>query len=98
MRNDEDIMQDYQVTPYQGNHEQEISQRIQHLVDSLKELWNRPHTPSHEELNRILEFVVHLPGSYYAAALTTIAENLVNGMELLLSLGMSCRAYFSKVS
>ncbi|SRR6266849_616515 len=82
MRNDEDIMQDHQVTPYQGNHEQEISQRMQHLVDSLKDLWNRPHTPSHEELNRILEFVVHLPGSYHAAALTTIAENLVSSMEL----------------
>ena len=75
-------MQDHQVTPYQGNHEQEISQRMQHLVDSLKDLWNRPHTPSHEELNRILEFVVHLPGSYHAAALTTIAENLVSSMEL----------------
>ncbi len=75
-------MQDHQVTPYQDNHEQEISQRMQHLVDSLKDPWNRPHTPSHEELNRILEFVVHLPGSYYAAALTTIAENLVNSMEL----------------
>ena len=42
-------MQNYQVTPYQGNHEQEISQRAQHLVDSLKDLWNRPHTPSRED-------------------------------------------------
>ncbi len=49
MRNNEDTMQNYQVTPYQGNHEQEISQRTQFLVDSLKDLWNRPHTPSRED-------------------------------------------------
>lgn len=75
-------MQDHQVTPYQGNHEQEISQRTQHLVDSLKDLWNRPHKPSHEELNRILEFVIHLPDPYHASALTTIAENLVSSIGL----------------
>ena len=75
-------MQNYHVMPYQGNHEQEISQRTQHLVDSLKDLWNRPHKPSHEELNRILEFVVHLPDPYRAAALTTIAENLVSSLGL----------------
>ncbi len=82
MRNNEDTMQDYRITPYQDNHGQEISQRTQHLVDSLKDLWNRPHTPSREELNRILEFVVHLPDSYRAAALTTIAENLVSSIGL----------------
>ncbi len=75
-------MQEYRVTSYQGNYEQEISQRTQHLVDSLRDLWNRPHKPSHEELNRILEFVVHLPDPYRAAAMTTIAENLVSNIGL----------------
>jgi len=72
MRNNEDTMQDHQFTPYQGNDEQEISHRTQHLVDSLKDLWTRSHTPSHDELNRILEFVVPLPDSYQAAAMTTL--------------------------
>jgi len=61
MRNNEDTMQNYQVTPYQGNHEQEISQRTQFLVDSLKDLWNRPHTPSREELKR---WIYSLPKVY----------------------------------
>lgn len=75
-------MQEYPVTSYQGIYEQEISQRTQHLVDSLKDLWSRPHKPSHEELKRILEFVVHLPDPYRAAAMTTIAENLVSSIGL----------------
>src|SRR5260370_16936422 len=75
-------MQEYPVTSYQGIYGQEISQRTQHLVDSLKDLWSRPHKPSHEELNRILEFVVHLPDPYRAAAMTTIAENLVSSVGL----------------
>ncbi len=75
-------MQEYRVTSYQGNFGQEISQRTQHLVDSLKDLWSRHHEPSHEELNRILEFVVHLPDLYRAAAMTTIAENLVSSIGL----------------
>jgi hypothetical protein len=75
-------MQEYPVTSYQGIYEQEISQRTQHLVDSLKDLWSRPHKPSHEELKRILEFVVHLPDPYRAAAMTTIAENLVSSVGL----------------
>ena len=48
----------------------------------MKDLWNRPHTPSREELNRILEFVVHLPDPYRASALTTIAENIVSSLGL----------------
>jgi hypothetical protein len=75
-------MQEYPVTSFQGNYGQEISQRTQLLVDSLKDLWNRPHTISHEELNRILDFVVHLPNPYRAAALTTVAENLVSSIGL----------------
>ena len=75
-------MQEYRVTSYQGNYGQEISQRTQHLVDSLKDLWNRPHMPSHEELNRIFEYVVHFPDPYRAAAKTTIAENLVSNIGL----------------
>jgi len=75
-------MQEYRVTSYQGNYGQEISQRTQHLVDSLKDLWNRPHMPSHEELNRIFEYVVHFPDPYRAAAMTTIAENLVSNIGL----------------
>jgi hypothetical protein len=75
-------MQEYPVTSFQGNYGQEISQRTQLLVESLKDLWNRPHTPSNEELNRILDFVVHLSNPYRAAALTTIAENLVSSIGL----------------
>jgi hypothetical protein len=75
-------MQEYPVTSFQGNYGQEISQRAQLLVDSLKDLWNRPHTTPQEELNRILDFVVHLPNPYRAAALMTIAENLVSSIGL----------------
>jgi hypothetical protein len=75
-------MQEYPVTSFQDNYGQEISQRAQLLVDSLKGLWNRPHTTSQEELNRILDFVVHLPNPYRAAALMTIAENLVSSIGL----------------
>ncbi len=82
MRNKEDMMQEYQATSFQGNYSQEISQRTQLLVDSLKDLWSRPHTPSHEELNRILNFIVHLPDPYRAPALTNIAENLVSSIGL----------------
>jgi hypothetical protein len=75
-------MQEYPITSFQGNYGQEILQRTQLLVESLKDLWNRPHSPSHEELNRILDFVVRLPNPYRAAALTTIAENLVSSIGL----------------
>ena len=75
-------MQEYRVTSFQGNYGQEISQRTQILVDSLKDLWSRPHKPSQEELNRVLDFVVHLIDPYRAAALTTIAENLVSSIGL----------------
>ena len=82
MRNKKDMMQEYQVTSFQGNYGQEISQRTQLLVDSLKDLWSRPHKPSDEELNRVLDFVVHLLDPYRAAALTAIAENLVSSIGL----------------
>ena len=75
-------MQEYRATSFQGIYGQEISQRTQLLVDSLKDLWSRPHMPSYEELNRLLDFVVHLPDPYRAAALTTIAENLVSSIGL----------------
>lgn len=75
-------MQEYPVPSFQGNYGQEISQRAHLLVDSLKDLWNRPHTASQEELNRILDFVIHLPNPYRAAALMTIAENLVSSIGL----------------
>ena len=75
-------MQEYPVTSFQDNYGQEISQRAQLLVDSLKGLWNRPHTTSQEEQNRILDFVVHLPNPYRAAALMAIAENLISSIGL----------------
>jgi|GEM_PF-1849351 len=75
-------MQDYGVTPYQDNQGQRISQRTQRLIDSLKDVWKQPHEVSHEELRRVLEFVVHLPDSYRAEALTTIAENMVSSIGL----------------
>lgn len=75
-------MQEHPVTSFQGNYGQEISQRTQLLLESLKDLWNRLLTPSHEELNRILDFVVRLPNPYHAAAFTTFAENLVSGIGL----------------
>src|SRR5947208_15708630 len=76
------MMQEYRVTSLQGNYGQEISQRTQLLVDSLKDMWSRPHKPSEEELDRVLNFVVHLLDPYRAAALTTIAENLVSSIGL----------------
>jgi len=64
------------------NDEQEQSERAQQLIESLKELWQYPYLPSPDQMQRIIEFVVHFPEPYRAMAMTEFAEHLVNSMGL----------------
>ena len=64
------------------NDENVVSKRIEHLIESLGDLWQHPYEPSPEKLKGIIEFVVHLPEPYRAAGMTKIAEHLVNNMGL----------------
>ena len=66
----------------QTNDELALSQRIRHLIDSLAELWQRPHQPSSERLQHIVEFVIEFPEPYRAMAMTKVAEYLVDAMGL----------------
>jgi len=58
------------------------SLRTQRIIEYLEDLWKRPHTPSHDDLKRITEFVIGLPEEYRTVGLTTIANHFVNGMGL----------------
>ena len=66
----------------QTNNEQVLSQNTRHLIESLAELWQRPHQPSPERLQNIIEFVVDFPEPYRAMAMTKVAEYLVDVMGL----------------
>jgi hypothetical protein len=66
----------------QTNDEVVLSQRTRHLIESLAELWQRPHQPSSERLQNIIEFVIDFPEAYRAMAMTKVAEYLVDAMGL----------------
>lgn len=66
----------------QTSDEQMLSQNIRHLIESLAELWQRPHQPSPERLRNIIEFVVHFSEPYRSMAMTKVAEYLVDAMGL----------------
>ncbi len=66
----------------QTNDEPALSQNTRHLIESLAELWQRPHQPSPERLRNIIEFVVQFPEPYRVMAMTKVAEYLVDVMGL----------------
>lgn len=66
----------------QMNDEQGLSQHVQRLIESLDELWQQHYQPSSDQLQRIIEFVVHFPEPYRMMAMTKIAEYLVNALSL----------------
>lgn len=77
-------MQDEQAA-IQSSGEYEVSERTQHLVKYLEQLWQRPQVPSSEMLNHIVEFIVRFSEPhklYQTLALTKIAESLVDHMSL----------------
>jgi hypothetical protein len=73
-------MQDYQVAFYQHHQTQEISQRTQNLLDSLKDVWAELQQLTHENVQSILEMAAHFPEPYIALVLHSIAEKLVSNM------------------
>lgn len=68
--------------PMQTNDEAVLSQHTRHLIETLAELWQRPHQPSPERLLNIIEFVVDFPEPYRTMAMAKVAEYLVDAMGL----------------
>jgi hypothetical protein len=75
-------MQDYRVAFYQHHQKQEISQRTQNLLDSLKDVWERLQKLPHENMQSILEIAARFPEPYSAPVLQSIAEKLVSSMAI----------------
>jgi hypothetical protein len=70
-------MQDYQVTFYQ---QQEISERTQNLLVSLKDVWERLQICSHEDIQSILNMAARFPEPYNIPVLQSIAEKLLSSI------------------
>lgn len=73
-------MQDNQVTLYRFHQEQEISQRTQNLLDSVKDLWKQLEELSHKDVQSILDMAARLPEPYRAVVMNGIAEKLGSSM------------------
>lgn len=61
---------------------QNNEQRTQRILEHLEQQLRRPHEPSHENFQRIIEVVLNIPDAYKSTGLTTVAEHFVNGMEM----------------
>lgn len=75
-------MQDNQVTLFQYHQKQEISQRTQNLLDSVKGLWKQLEELSHEDAQSILDMAARFPEPYRAVVMNGIAEKLVSSMVI----------------
>jgi len=75
-------MQDYQVTFYQSHQKQEISQRTQNLLSSLKDMWKQLRELSHENVMGILEMADCFSEPYHTTILHSIAEKLMSSMTV----------------
>lgn len=61
---------------------QNNEQRTQRILEHFEQQLRRPHEPSHENFQHIIEAVLNIPEAYKSIGLTTIAEHFVNGMEM----------------